>query len=255
MLTRPSATANTFTSSFWACLETFYDPSLLSRARAEAVSALHASPTASTTFDHDKLLRQPLLQSIYSETLRLRVVVYIYRCKAQEVVKIGKWNVPPRTHIVTLTSTAHYDRDAWNEGPNGEHPVTEFWADRFLTYPNDPTSGPRKKDPVTSEGRPHKPSGDPSSSQPVFDMQGMAANGHWIPYGGRPRGCFGRHLARREILLILASMVLMFDVEFLGKGKVGPSEDDYGAGAQRADGKVPFRIRRRNTGAVPDVRT
>lgn len=211
--------------------------------RDEAAASINPDTTAKTAFDHSSLLHQPLLQSIYAEVLRLRIIIYIFRCKAEEDTKIGPWTIPPRTPMLASSSALHYDRNAWNEGHNGEHPVTDFWADRFLSYPDDPTSGPQRKDP-SSVKTPSKKAA--SGSQPKFDMQGMAANGSWIPYGGRPRGCFGRHLARREILVIMATMASAFDIEFLSNEKVGPSEDDYGAGAQRPKEKIPFRIRRRN---------
>lgn len=70
---------------------------------------------------------------------------------------------------------------------------------------------------------------------PEFSMSGMT--GLWIPYGGGPRACPGRHFAKREIMVTCALMISMFDVEILA--------DEEALGTLRPADKVPFRIRRR----------
>lgn len=90
----------------------------------------------------DKLISLLLLQSIYAELLRLRVEVQTVFSADQEDIRINKWRFP-KSLVVVPVGAAHRDPDFWST-KNGEHPVECFWADRFLAYPGDPQSGPRR---------------------------------------------------------------------------------------------------------------
>lgn len=102
----------------------------------------------------------------------------------------------------------------WNAGTSGDpHPLDAFWADRFLIYPNDPMSGPLRKDPNSiEESFPHAPSMEkkPAETGPRFSMEGVA--GGWIPYGGGQRMCPGRHFAKQEIIGTLATLLTQFEI-------------------------------------------
>lgn len=141
------------------------------------------------------------------------------------------------------------DESAWNCGRNGSKPLTKFWAERFLVCPNDPHGEPQKKTLDTTQTR--NPTIDSSETdkakddaEPEFSMNGM--RGSWIPYGGGPRACPGRHFAKWEIMMTCALIVSIFDVEILADEvalEMNPA--DYGLGTLRPVDKVPFRIRRR----------
>ncbi len=71
--------------------------------------------------------------------------------------------------------------------------------------------------------------------------------GSWIPYGGGPRMCPGRHFAKREIILTTAMLVTMFDCEVLRDVRsLKMDMRGFGFGTLNAVGKVPVRMRRRN---------
>jgi hypothetical protein len=71
---------------------------------------------------------------------------------------------------------SHTDETFWNT-KGGLHPVNKFWADRFIYYPNDSTSGPInpgiRNDLRTKTG----------DSTPFFSLDGL--DSAWIPYGGK----------------------------------------------------------------------
>ncbi len=243
------ANTNAIIAAFWANLEIFRDPALLSKIRHSIRSSLDSSVQPNLRFDIEKLVRQPLLQSVYAETLRLRVHVYITRCPERKNLDIKGWTFPKDKAVLVSSTPAHMDESAWNCGRNGSKPLTKFWAERFLVYPNDPHGGPQKKTLDTTQTR--DPTIDSSETdkakddaEPEFSMNGMI--GSWIPYGGGPRACPGRHFAKREIMMTCALIVSIFDVEILADEvalEMNPA--DYGLGTLRPVDKVPFRIRRR----------
>lgn len=184
----------------------------------------------SIRFDVDQLLRLPVLQAVYAETLRLRMHFYIIRMPDKVDMNIRDWIIPRRKVVVTSTTVAHMDREVWDTGLNNEHPVDQFWIGRFLKYPHEGDSDNSK-----------------GPSSPEFSTKGL--EGSWVPYGGGPRQCPGRHFAKRQILLTTAFMVSLFDCEILEEG-LNVKEDftlmGFGSGVSHPAGKVPVRIRRRD---------
>lgn len=134
------------------------------------------------------------------------------------------------------------DSNIWNT-KNGDHPVDSFWADRFLIYPNDPSSGPLKNK-ATKEAEP--PSSIPPNTikGPKFSLSGT--NGVWLPYGGGPRVCVGRAFSKRAIIAASAMIVTLFEVEILADEKALRMDPKfYGLGGQQPMGRVSFRIKKR----------
>lgn len=175
----------------------------------------------SIRFDVDQLLRLPVLQAVYAETLRLRMHFYIIRMPDKVNMNIRDWIIPRQKVVVTSTTVAHMDREVWDTGLENEHPVDQFWVGRFLKYP-------QESDSSSSKG----------TSSPEFSTKGL--EGSWIPYGGGPRQCPGRHFAKRQILLTTALMVSLFEFEILKEG-MDVKEDftlmGFGSGVSHPAGK------------------
>lgn len=170
----------------------------------------------------------------------------------------------PRDKAVAISSySAHHDENQWNTGSKDKpHPLDEFWAERFVVYHNDSSSGPLKKrynrdaqKQMHTQPQPALSASDvertaiessaspisPSLAAPRFSDDGLA--GIWIPYGGGQNICPGRHFAKQEILLTLATLFSCFDMELIGPA---PRIDwkTFGTGVLAPKGSVRFRIKR-----------
>lgn len=228
--------------AIWTIIEVFRDKSLLSRIRAELAAAGFRG--ISSRHDINTLLSIPLLQSVYAETLRLRVEVQTIFTSDQEDICINEWRFPKNSLIIVPAGAAHRDSSFWNT-KNGEHPVDQFWADRFLAYPNDPQNGSRRVTGANSSGFSEKAS-QPANDhgKPKFVSSGLANS--YMPYGIGERMCPGRGFARCEIIAFCALMVDRYDMEILSTEKdfeLNPSF--YGIGTQRPLRSIPFRVQKR----------
>ena len=223
-------------------VEVIRDAALLSRVRGELSKCLSdSSQPDCLNFDIAKLCNQPLIQSIYAEVLRLYTAVMIVRTAEHTDLTIGNWKFPKHSLIATSSQVAHMDKEVWNTGHAMVHPLHEFWAERFLVYPQDPTSGPSIKKVQDTQLCTTKQ----DAGEPRFSLSGVAAA--WIPYGGGRKMCPGRHFAKQEILLTFAMLCNAFDIELLTEANAGPHPDMsfYGLGTLPPRGTTPFRLRRR----------
>jgi hypothetical protein len=220
--------------------------------------------------DLDKLSGCPLLQSVVAEVLRLNVAVminrvrypFIHRCKRAynypfqtSIVpnfKLGKWTVQPDKIILASIYFSHRDKGCWNTGrklDNGqqEHPLDKFWGERFLEYPNDPYSGPSKKNGMAtfSEKLSNK-SIVRNDKEANFTTRGL--KGVYIPWGGGANMCPGRYYAKYEMCLVVAMLIWAFEIEFLdieAARKTKPNTAAFAIGTLAPAGKNPIRLRRR----------
>ena len=240
--------ANSIISAFWLAFHVFSDKSLLSRVRSEIAECHSGSSSPSSTFDNAKLFANPLLQSLYAETLRLHMAAYILRSPERATLRLDRWVFPKDTIIDISTYHAQMDDEVWSTGYNGsQHPLNEFWADRFLVYPGIPKSGPLKV-PVVTTTQPVKPNENvqnqkPCVKGPFFSLEGL--EGAWFPYGGGQRICPGRHFAKQEMLLTLAMLCSKFEIDVGHTGTREPDHDwsAFGFGALSPSTRTPFKIK------------
>jgi cytochrome P450 len=240
-----SANANAIPAATWFLIELLLDPILESRIQKEFSSALiiQPNPSHSPMFDINKLCSGPLCQAIYAETLRLRVGVMMSR-KALEDVNFCGWSIKKGERIGLASSIEAMDETVWNMGSvSNPHPLDEFWADRFLVYPNDPKSGPLKPSEATVSPTGAEQKED--RGNPKFTLEGLATA--WIPFSGAPRLCPGRHFAKQEMISAAAIMLASFEIELKTKPGCKPESDKafFGFGTLPPKGAVPCRIRRR----------
>ena len=127
-------------------------------------------------FDVEKLSKSSLLQSIYTEVLRLRIAAFIMRSPERDNIEINDWILPKGRVVLVATTPAHMDEEAWNTGQANKHPVDCFWADRFLVYQADPGSGPRRRKTNQIVLRIQE------KDDPVFSLDDLG--GSWISYVG-----------------------------------------------------------------------
>lgn len=226
-------------------MDTIIRPDLLTRCRAEiskTIDPTHPNPCGIQT---TKLFNSPLLQSIYAEELRVRNGVMIQRVPLIDTFQIGGWKFPRDRMIVASTWHEQRDRTVWNEGPvDGVfHSVDDFWAERFLVYPNDPTSGPRKPGTGPKVQSSQKVETKEKSNEAKYTTESVT--GSFIPYGGGDKICPGRFFAKHEAMLGFALFVMMFDIELLGNVELKPNLGFFPFGVVPPLGKFPARMKRR----------
>ena len=244
--------ANSTTATFWFLLETFRNASLQQFVRNEVDACITSRPVEGIPIlDSAKLNDSALLQSMYAETLRLRVAVAIIQSAEFADFKFKEWIFPKDRLILISSRIAHMDQESWNTGRNNEHPVGVFWHERFLVSPHDPASGPLQKkreasaaDGLHNKEKPLQSSG-PKHKDAKYSVAGLT--GTWVPYGGGPGICPGRHFAKQIIILASAMILTAFDVELLVE-KDWQLEMDLrynGLGVLPPKTEIPFKIRRR----------
>jgi cytochrome P450 len=274
ILLEPSVHANTSStitnvvpSSTTMTLQAWRDESIIADLRANLRPFIHP------TINIKQLEKQPLLQSLYAETLRFSVQILIPRCSPHQPLTVGSGrstaHIPHDKFILMNTWLAHMDEKTWNTW-NGAHPLPDLRAQRFLVDGSDPASGP------TRPGVLNERVDAPPNQHVFFSTEGL--EGAWIPYGGESyrrasirmawrlrrrlakqpfanelgvlggqHACPGRLLAKRVVLLSCAVLTTLYDVEILA------TEEDlefvlpwFGFGVRKPKGKIPFRIRMRD---------
>lgn len=228
--------------------EVFTRPDLLARVRNIGrlihESAAEESETVARGND-------PLLQSIFAETARLRVTGIVGRQVLGEDLVLGKWLIPKGSFIGLDSRSASMNSDAWNIGTTiDQHPIDCFWEERFLVYPQDTESGG-----TSISEHPSKEelsSIDKSTSlvrkaprEPIFSTRRL--NNVYVSFNGGALACPGRQFARYESINTLVEFALNFDIDFQTPPGWQPRmrEGFFPTGFLPPMDMVPFRIRRR----------
>lgn len=148
-------------------LHIFKDRALTDRLRCGLEDGVN-----STTWkiEMEKVLANPLLLSVYAETLRLHLQAYVTRSSPHCDVKLGSWWLPKNSVCMVNTYASHMDSSFWNTC-DGTFPVESFWADRFLIDPKNPRGGPVRYDvPISQYKRPTPPEGRRDKDAPFFSV-------------------------------------------------------------------------------------
>ncbi|KAI1173338.1 cytochrome P450 [Nemania sp. FL0916] len=233
--------ANTVPSILYTVMHIFKDPNLLPRIREEVSERFRGDiPAPEHVKDLKALQNMPLLESAYAETLRLYVKTWVMVSSAHDDVDLGRWRLPRGCIGVINSDVSHMDKSFWNT-QDGRHPVDEFWAERFLIDPNDPSSGPINPG-MHSVGAAPEPG--QNKDKPYFSRAGLM--GSWMPYGGGPSICPGRHLAKYVIFYVASLLVSKFDIELQDdRNTITLDAHRFGLGVGRPPGAIPIRVRKR----------
>ena len=223
-----SANGNSIPAAYWMIAETIRDPALLSRVRSVIDSHRIPSPETSTVvdFDYANLCADPLLQSIYAETLRLHVASFIMRGPAHDHFAVQGKHIPKDAVMLLSSYNAQTDPRGWSSFSSNAHPIDRFWAERFLVSHNNKSKDRTKVD---------------------FSLKGRSTD--WFPYGGGQRMCPGRHFAKQEMITAMAIVLTLFDVELADeKGRIpGNDMEGFGFGTLWPKGRTEVRMRRRGS--------
>ncbi|KAA6413107.1 MAG: cytochrome P450 [Lasallia pustulata] len=118
--------ANSIPAVFWFVVELLQRPHFLSQAREEVTAAQFSSMSGDRALTIESLCSNPLLQSVYAEILRIYTSLFALRSAAHEDFKLGEWSIYKDELIATVLE---------EEEP---YPLSQFWAAKFLKYPDDP---------------------------------------------------------------------------------------------------------------------
>ncbi|KAK8067025.1 cytochrome p450 family protein [Apiospora hydei] len=224
--------SNTVPAAMWSVLRLIEDEELYRAVRAEVATTLVVDPaTGARTLDPQALGALPLLNALYTETLRYHVTFNIMR-EVSEDTQMDGYDLKKGAWIQASTQIAHFDESLW---ARDGHPASEFWIGRFLEY----------EDKVIDEksGR----------TERVPKFNGSTRPGSYFPYGGGAAMCPGRQFARLEILITVALLVSKFDIESLewtfpdGRKSDRPGKPDesvMGSGVLRPDREMKVRWKR-----------
>ncbi|RYP80356.1 hypothetical protein DL769_002505 [Monosporascus sp. CRB-8-3] len=226
--------SNSIPSIFWLVFEALKDLELRERLMSEAVCCLCPGPAR---FDIPKLCDQPLLQSAFAETLRLRIATGVVRVSEHGPFKLDGYTIEKNHRMLAFARCLALNAEAWTQsGRPPTRPLEEFQAERFLV--------PKKKCFADSSDV-----GSPSASGDEgleFSVEGLA--GCWLPFGGGQRLCPGRHFAKQLIISAFALLFNDFDVELspsVDAKNVVADTNLLAVGGLPPVGKVPFRIKRK----------
>lgn len=221
-----AANGNSIPNSFWMIAEVLRDADLLRKVRTNLTKYVRLTGNSGIDFDYERLCNDPLLQSVYAETLRLHVASFLFRGPDRKDFDLNGWRIPRDAPILVSGHDAQMDPDVWTpkDKPH-RRPVHEFWPERFLVAPT----------------------GKSKNAAPEFSFKGLGNS--WLPYGGGNRMCPGRHFAKQEMISSLAMMLTLFDIEMVDQNGKIPDNDlvGYGFGALWPKQPMPVRIRKRKS--------
>jgi hypothetical protein len=259
-----ASNANVIPATAWVLLNTLLSPNLTQRITAELASSLTPDSSFPPTFHLPTLFSKPLLTSTYLEALRYCTATTSARNPITSTFTLAGFTFPRNTLLLSIAWFGAHDTSFWNTGrllpptttntttPTPSHPLTTYWAERFLSYPTDPSSGPiRKPDPALYAPREEKEKTpqDDETAKPQGHLP--ALQGYFYPYGGGSRICPGRHLAKQEMLVGVAVVFKEVEMEVvdLAEGRrARPDLSVFPTGAMGPDRGVRVRVRRRRGG-------
>lgn len=250
-LTSISTIANSIPATIWMILHIFLDRNLAGRIECEIAAAC----SGPGDLDIDKLMRAPLVNSVYCETLRLRVAGTVgRRCPGSDFYLVGGQQIGQDDLVVFTNWDGGLRESFWNTGPllsgmRPAHPVDTFWAERFLRYPDEPQSGPIRRPGVSA--LPNRPRTAEDDSRAQLVTSGI--QGHWFPFGGGSSRCPGESLAKKMMLCSVATVMRSMEIQLVdpaAAAKVGSDHQVFPFGLHDFNQAVPVVVGHRHLGEV-----
>lgn len=227
------ANANSNKNIFWMLLQIYSRPGLLADIRAEISPYVQISPIKSSNqkrlqFDVDGLTKScPLIKATFYETMRCNMSGIGIRCVEQDLTLtespidaalFGKKS--PQTYQIPAGSMLAISNGTMQQDPRIFPTPEVFDPNRFI-FPSED---------------------DPQREQAV--MKDLST------FGGGTYKCKGRAFAEKEMVLFVAGILVLWDLEMPDGGEIQIPEMGL-AGASRSPKKdVRVRLRRRETNSV-----
>ncbi|KAK3682491.1 cytochrome P450 [Podospora appendiculata] len=209
-----AAVVNSAMAGFWVLARVFADRDLLELVRGEVTKAVvvdhtHESNDTDTEEEGegvirlhlDKLLNDaacaPTLRAVLRECLRTTSENLSTRLVTHSTVLAGKWFLAQGSVVQVAGGVVHRDRRVWGSDAD------EFAHARFLAHDGD--------------------GGDGGQKQAGGNQGSVRADVHpaaFRAFGGGKTLCPGRHFATSEVVVLVAMVVLMFELEAVDGGGV-----------------------------------
>ena len=222
------ANVNSNKNIFWMLLQIYSRPNLLSAIRAEISPFVHASLTESSQhtklrFEIDELIKScPLIKATFYETMRTNMAGIGIRSVAQDLtltesssdaLLFGKKR--PQSYQIPAGSVLAISNGTMQQDPRLFPEPQIFDPNRFLFPCKD---DPWKKDAV---------------------MKNLNT------FGGGTYKCKGRTFAEKEILLFVAGILVLWDIEMPDGGAIKVPEMGLAGASRSPKEDVRVRLRRR----------
>ena len=142
-------------------IELIKDPLLYKSVRDEVSRTLITDPdTMETRLDARALINMQLMQSFYTEIMRIHVSFNVTR-EAKQPIEIDGYHLEKGSLIQTCSQISHFEELVWG---TEDHPASKFWAWRHIKYVE-------KMDDISGEVK----------NVPIFSMRGRPSS--FFPYG------------------------------------------------------------------------
>ncbi|RKK70900.1 hypothetical protein BFJ71_g17631, partial [Fusarium oxysporum] len=246
------AMANTVPAALWMIVHILLDASLLRRVRHQISFAFQSTEVGEQP-DIKVLMKDPLLNSIYYETLRLRVASTVGRTSLDDQLCLaGGWKVKAGVPVMFTGWLAGLDVSCWNTGQDlsggrPQHPLEAFWAERFLDCPGSSSiSGPAKKKRVQpARESPQRPTTHMGTEDERSRASVAGLRGHFFPFGGGAFRCPGEAMAKQVIFASVAMVLQSYDLRLIDPEearKIEPGHRELPFGLHSFDRPVPVEI-------------
>ncbi|KAL7754861.1 hypothetical protein ACKLNR_015201 [Fusarium oxysporum f. sp. zingiberi] len=246
------AMANTVPAALWMVVHILLDASLLRRVRHQISFAFQSTEVGEQP-DIKVLMKDPLLNSIYYETLRLRVASTVGRTSLDDQLCLaGGWKIKAGVPVMFTGWLAGLDESCWNTGQDlsggkPQHPLEAFWAERFLDCPGSSSiSGPAKKKRVQpARESPQRPTTHMGTEDERSRASVAGLRGHFFPFGGGAFRCPGETLAKQVIFASVAMVLQSYDLRLIDPEearKIEPGHRELPFGLHSFDRPVPVEI-------------
>lgn len=225
-------------------LHIFLDDDLRDRVEVETSKAFG---TTGDVVQIEKLIKAPLLNSICNEVLRLHVGSPFGRTSQSTLELPGGWKILPGMPVMSVNWLGGLDRQFWNTGQvlsdkSDEHPLEKFWAERFLEYEDDATSGPVRREELQRQGTPLIQSEESLDRTVKLVTTGLQS--HWFPFGGGAYRCPGEALGRQAMLISVATVLNELHIELQNPIEAAATKSKHRTlpfGSHTFDRSIPFR--------------
>ena len=132
-----SQNGNTIPITTWAVMELAKDPILFKAVREEFKTVLKVDTITGRRYvDKRALFSLPLLQSVYTEVLRLHVSINVTREVVGPLTMEGL-SLEKGSMVQAPSEIAHREEGIWS-APG--HPASEFWAERHVKHVDEATN-------------------------------------------------------------------------------------------------------------------